>query len=74
MGPAGTIRSIRGFRMKSFNVVGDTMRVLAEVRATRVEDGVGVVEVAIRSESSSGVSVGPGVVEVTLPRREGASA
>jgi len=74
MGPVGTIRSIRGFRMKSFNVVGSTMRVLAEVKGTRVEDGVGVVEVAIRSENSSGVSVGPGVVELTLPRREGVPA
>jgi acyl dehydratase len=69
MGPSGTIRSIRGFRMKSFNLVGDTLRVLADVKDTRVEDGVGVVEIAIRSENSAGVSVGPGIVEVTLPRR-----
>jgi acyl dehydratase len=71
LGPAGTVRSIRGFRMKSFNTVGDTMRVLAEVCDARVEDGVGVVEVAIRCENSAGVTVGPGVVEVTLPLREG---
>jgi acyl dehydratase len=55
--------------MKSFNLVGDTLRVLADVKDTRVEDGVGVVEIAIRSENSAGVSVGPGIVEVTLPRR-----
>lgn len=70
MGPGGTIRSIRDFRMKSFNVVGDTMRVLGEVQGTRVEDGVGVVDVAVRCENSGGVTVGPGTVTVTLPRRE----
>ena len=69
MGLGGTIRSIRDFRMKSFNTVGDTMRVLGEVTDTRVEDGVGVVDVAVRCENSSGVTVGPGTVTVTLPRR-----
>ena len=69
IGPAGTIRSIRGFRMRAFNYVGDTVRVSATVTGTRVEDEVGVVELTIRSENSSGVSVGPGTVEVTLPRR-----
>ncbi|WP_433474216.1 acyl dehydratase [Spirillospora sp. CA-142024] len=69
MGLAGTIRAVRGFRMRSFNVVGDTMRVLAEVKDARVEDGHGVVEIAIRCENSTGVTVGPGVVEVVLPRR-----
>jgi acyl dehydratase len=70
MGLAGTIRAIRGFRMRSFNVVGDTMHVHAEVRDARIEDGCGVVEIAIRCENSTGVTVGPGVVEVVLPRRE----
>lgn len=69
IGLAGTIRSIRGFRMRAFNYVGDTVRVAATVTATRVENGVGVVEITIWGENSSGVSVGPGTVEVTLPRR-----
>jgi acyl dehydratase len=72
-GLTGTIRSMRGFRMRSFNVVGDTMRVRAEVAELRDESGadpaVGTVEIAIRCENSRGVTVGPGVVEVTLPRR-----
>jgi acyl dehydratase len=70
-GLTGRIRGIRGFRMRSFNYVGDTMRVLGEVAATRVEQGpagpVGVVEVAIRCEGPGGVTVGPGTVEVLLP-------
>ena len=69
MGLSGRIRAIRGFRMRSFNYVGDTLRVLAEVGATRLEGEDGVVELAIRCENSKGVSVGPGTVEVVLPRR-----
>jgi len=69
MGLTGRLRAIRGFRMRRFNYVGDTLRVLGEVTATRVEDGVGIVEIAIRGENSQGVSVGPGVVVVELPRR-----
>lgn len=74
MGLGGRIRAIRGFRMRSFNYVGDTMRVLAEVAAVRTEGDLGVVEVAIRCETSAGVTVGPGTVEVVLPRRTGSSA
>lgn len=77
-GLAGRIRAIRGFRMRSFNHAGDTMRVLGEVAATRVEHGadgpVGVVEVTIRCESPAGVSVGPGTVEVLLPLRDSGAA
>jgi acyl dehydratase len=69
MGLAGRIRGIRGFRMRSFNYVGDTLRVIAEVAATRLEGETGIVEIAIRCENGAGVSVGPGVVEVELPRR-----
>lgn len=69
MGLSGRIRAIRGFRMRSFNYVGDTLRVLAEVTATRLDGEDGVVEIAIRCENSRGVSVGPGTVEVVLPRR-----
>jgi acyl dehydratase len=74
MGLGGRIRAIRGFRMRAFNTVGDTMRVLAEVAETRVEGDAGVVVVAIRCENSTGVTVGPGTVEVLLPRREESTA
>ena len=69
MGLEGRIRAIRGFRMRAFNYVGDTMRVVAEVVDATVEDGQGVVRIGIRCESSAGVTVGPGTVEVVLPRR-----
>lgn len=67
MGPAGRITAIRGFRMRSFNYAGDTLRVLAQVE--QVDPLTGRAQIAIRCENSSGVSVGPGSVEVELPRR-----
>ncbi|GAA2853152.1 hypothetical protein GCM10010517_10960 [Streptosporangium fragile] len=69
MGLGGEIRSIRDFRMRSFNVVGDTMWVRAHVAGKRLEGDAGVVDVAIRCENSNGITVGPGTVEVVLPRR-----
>lgn len=69
-GAGGVFRGLRGFRMRSFNVVGDTMWVHASVASTSIVDGSGVVAVAIRCENSGGVTVGPGVVELSLPRGE----
>lgn len=65
-GLGAELRSIKGFRMRAFNTVGDTMWVHASVAA--VSDDV--VTVAIRCENSTGVTVGPGTVDVALPRRE----
>jgi len=69
IGCAGTIRAIRGFRMGKFNVVGDTTRVVARVASVERRDGTGLVVLAVHSENSSGITVGPGEVEVTLPLR-----
>ncbi len=68
-GPGAELLGIKGFRMKSFNYVGDTTSVLAEVAGARVVEGRGVVEVSIRCENSVGVTVGPGLVQVVLPMR-----
>jgi len=64
IGRAGTIRSIRGFRMRRFNLVGDTTRVLGHVVSAELRDGAGVVVLELRSENSAGITVGPGQVEV----------
>ncbi|MDT5003636.1 MAG: hypothetical protein QOJ24_812 [Mycobacterium sp.] len=69
IGDAGTIRSISGFRMSRFTTVGETALILARVNGKRIDNGIGVVTVDIRTEDSSGVTAGPGTVEVTLPRR-----
>lgn len=69
IGLAGTIKSLAGFRMKIFNTVGDTVVTKGTVKRTWQEGEEALVELSIWSENSQGVSVGPGTVVVTLPRR-----
>jgi acyl dehydratase len=69
IGSAGTIRAIRGFRMRQFNLVGDTTYVRGRVVSAELHDRAGIVVIEMRSENSAGVTVGPGQVEVTLPLR-----
>lgn len=68
IGPAGTLRSLHGFRMRSFNTAGQTVTVRAWVVRKWMEDGVGLVEIAIQSETENGITVGPGKVIATLPQ------
>lgn len=68
-GPEAELLAISGFRMKAFNTVGDTTRVIAEVASAELLEGRGIVEVAIRCENSRGVTVGPGTVRLALPTR-----
>jgi acyl dehydratase len=67
IGDAGTIRSISGFRMRKFNLVGSVMTVSGTVTAARPEDGTGVVTIEMASRVGEELTVGPGHVEVTLP-------
>jgi acyl dehydratase len=68
IGDAGTIRSITGFRMRKFNLTGSVMTVSGSVTATRLEGDVGLVTLELVSTVGEDVTVGPGQVEVTLPR------
>ncbi|MGI4812294.1 MAG: hypothetical protein ACRYG5_13135 [Janthinobacterium lividum] len=74
IGHAGAIRSIHGFAMRRFNTPEDT--VLISGRVTRVweEDAQGFAELEISSSTAAGITVGPGQVVVTLPRRQAAKA
>ena len=79
IGDAGTIRAIRGFRMRKFNLVGSVMTVAGTVTGVRVGQGaegdieggksgdVGVVTLELASRVGEDITVGPGEVEVTLP-------
>ena len=71
IGDAGTIRAIRGFRMRKFNLVGSVMTVTGQVTGVRVERDVGgdtgVVTLELTSRVGEDITVGPGEVEVTLP-------
>ena len=69
IGPGGTIRSIKGFRMKKFNPVGTTTTVKGEVSGTGEDGDVGVAELRVWCENGGDVTVGPGTVVVTLPKR-----
>jgi acyl dehydratase len=68
IGDGGTIRAIRGFRMRSFNVVGDTAVVEGEVSRRWLEGDEGYLELTVRTSGSAGVTVGPGTVIATMPR------
>jgi acyl dehydratase len=71
IGDAGTIRALRGFRMRTFTLIGDTAVVEGEVaRLWPAEDdpAVGLAELALRTRTAAGITVGPGTVVVTLPR------
>jgi len=70
IGLAGTIRHIHGFRMGSFNTVGDTVVVQGSVTRKFIEGGFGLVDLKLWSENRHGISVGPGSVLVTLPRHD----
>jgi acyl dehydratase len=63
IGPAGTIHSITGFRMRSFNYAGDTTTVTGKVVGL---DGT-MIRIELASSNSSGITVGPGIVTVSLP-------
>lgn len=69
IGPAGAIRRLSGFSMRSFNVVGDTVTVHGKVARKWEDGGQGFIEVEMWSRNRAGVSVGPGRVIAVLPMR-----
>jgi acyl dehydratase len=69
IGLRGTICKIGPFRMRIFNLVGDTVVVKGNVLRKFQQDKRNVVELRMWSENSRGISVGPGPVLVTLPSR-----
>jgi hypothetical protein len=64
IGSAGMIHSISGFWMRSFNYVGGTTTVVGKVVGI---DG-SMVRIEVVSSNSKGVTVGPGIVTVSLPK------
>lgn len=69
IGLAGRLLAFAGFSMRAFNPAGETVTVKGQVSRTWLEGEVGMVEIAIWSETSAGVTVGPGTAIVTLPRK-----
>jgi acyl dehydratase len=69
IGPLGRIHAVKGFRMKSFNVVGQTVKVKGRVRRAWLDQQGALAELEVWSENDQGVTVGPGTVTVSLPRK-----
>ncbi len=69
IGAKGRITKIEGFRMRSFNLVGSTVAVRGRVIETRIEDGVGKVDIEMWTENDGKPSIGPGRCTVTMPLR-----
>jgi acyl dehydratase len=67
IGLDGTLRRLSGFRMNSFNCVGETVVVEGEVVRKWREDDTGLLEIRMWSRNGERVSVGPGAMIVTLP-------
>ena len=73
IGVGGRIRQLSGFRMSSFNTVGDVVTVQGAVARVWDEGDVGLAELRLWSQNRHGDSVGPGTVTVSLPRRADAA-
>lgn len=69
VGLAGVIKAMKGFRMKIFNTVGDTVVTKGIVRRKWQEGDEALIDIEIWSENSKGVSVGPGNMIVSLPKK-----
>ena len=73
IGLAGVLKSLKGFRMKVFNTAGDTVITKGVVKRKWQEGEEALVELQMWSENAKGISVGPGTVVVSLPRRVAAT-
>ena len=69
IGLSGTIRSLKGFKMKVFNTAGSTVIVKGRVARKWQEGRDNLVELEVWSENGNAVSVGPGRVIATMARR-----
>jgi acyl dehydratase len=69
IGVGGRIRQLSGFRMGSFNTVGDVVTVRGTVERVWAEGDLGLARLRLWSRNRHGVCVGPGTVTVSLPKR-----
>lgn len=70
IGNSGIIKSLRNFRMVSFNTVGQTIRVKGHVKRKWQEESDYLIEVELRTENERGeTTVGPGSIVAILPSK-----
>jgi len=65
----GMVKKVGPFRMRIFNPVGDSVVTQGTVKRKWQENGENLVELELWTESSLGVSVGPGPILLTLPSK-----
>ena len=68
IGPSGRIRSLGGFRMRSFNCPGDTVISSGTVTEKWIDGDRAMIRIELRSGNKGGLTVGPGFVTAELPR------
>lgn len=70
LGPLAQIHNLKGFRMTRFNTANDTVSVNGEVVAIRRENRRYYLQIKLWSETSQGISVGPGSITASLPEAD----
>jgi len=68
IGLEGTLRSIRGFRMKKFNPVGTSTTVRGRILSVTEGSDHFLIDLSIWCENNGDVTVGPGVAMVSVPK------
>ncbi len=69
IGLGGRFKKTGPFRMRIFNTVGESAVTTGEVKRKWQENGEHLVEIEVQTNISTGTSVGPGPVVVSLPSR-----
>jgi len=70
IGLGGVFKSLKGFRMKVFNVAGETVFTKGIIKNKWKEEEEHLVEIEVWCENSSRViTVGPGTITASLPSR-----
>ena len=69
IGLQGRFKKTGPFRMRVFNTVGEAAVTTGKVTKKWQENGENLVEIEVQTTTSVGVTVGPGPVLVSLPRR-----
>jgi len=64
-GPCAIIMALRGFRMGCFNVLGHVIHTKGKVIG--IETGTRVVTVQVQCEDDTGITVGPGEIDIQWP-------
>ena len=69
IGLDGMVKKVGPYRIRTFNIVGESVVTPGSVKRKWQENGENLVELEMWTENANGVTVGPGPVVVTLPSK-----